>query len=189
MDTLFKYIKHFIRMREISFLIKKIIPLNTIEYRRDFFNKNVIDSLKEEDKDEIMTEILKMLKENPSDQLIISTLGYMKSKEALPLLYEILASANTPLFAIMCAAAIFNINHDKTMIKIGLSVFPEIKKINKWELTRSALWYLGTFKKSEFDDILKEYVDNPNVLLRNNILINLKLNHISIIGNKFYIDE
>jgi len=66
---------------------------------------------------------------------------------------------------IIIAASIYKINRENTMIDIAVKAFKRLHK--KWDLV-FVFSYLKVFQDNRINDMIKEYIDNPDFLISYN---------------------
>lgn len=149
---------------DINKIISEIIPPDDYLHRNGFSNEQLIDKLSDEEIFKVETELITMLQKKP-DMLIVETLGYMKSKKSLSVLYELLESLNDEMTKIITATSIFEINQDQKMIEKAKVSFKAIK--DKFKLI-SAFHYLIRLQDSEISKLIQEYSTNSDYLISYN---------------------
>ena len=149
---------------DINKIISEIIPPDDYLHRNGFSNEQLIDKLSDEVIFKVETELITMLQKKP-DMLIVETLGYMKSKKSLSVLYELLESLNDEMTKIITATSIFEINQDQKMIEKAKVSFKAIK--DKFKLI-SAFHYLIRLQDSEISKLIQEYSTNSDYLISYN---------------------
>lgn len=98
------------------------------------------------------------------DDWPIIGLGHIKSKNALPTLYELLGKSNGAM-KVKIAHSIFQIVRDSKMIEIVLDTMPVIT--NKFELI-DVLYYLPGFKDSKITELHHTYRHHKDYLVAYN---------------------
>jgi hypothetical protein len=76
-----------------------------------------------------------------------------------------LENCKNSLQKIIIAVSIYKINHEKGMIDVAIDAFKQLYK--KWDLV-FVFSYLKKFNDKRINDMIKEYVDNPDFLISHN---------------------
>jgi hypothetical protein len=145
--------------------LEKIIPPDDYQHRYEFSNHHLVDELNNYEKKEIENLLINKLHTNPEDILIIETLSYMRSEKAVPAMINSLENCKNSLQKIIIAVSIYKINHEKGMIDVAIDAFKQLYK--KWDLV-FVFSYLKKFNDKRINDMIKEYVDNPDFLISHN---------------------
>ena len=150
---------------DIKQKLAEIIPPNQTQYRREFYNTPIIDSLTADEKVEVEQGLIDMLYSMPSDILIVETLVYMKSTNAIPAMKNSLDKCKNQLQRIIIANSIFKIGQDDKMIDIAMDAFKRLT--NKWDLI-FCFSYLGRFDSSKVNIAIEKYIDHRDFLVSYN---------------------
>lgn len=151
--------------KNIAKIIDEIIPLNDYLNRYEFNNTHLIDCLTLHEIQLIEPILIQKLKKSPDDTLIVDTLVYIKSKNALPIFYEIIGTLTNNVKIIIMASSIYKLCQDKEMIGIAIDAFRKIS--DSFDII-TAFYYLVTFNDSIANDLVKTYTENEDVLVSYN---------------------
>ena len=149
----------------INDILEKVIPPNDFQHRYEFSNQHMIDKLESHEKKEIEDLLIKKLWDDPGDILIIETLSYLGSKKAIPAMRISLENCANALQKIIIAVSIYKINHENHMIDVAIDSFNQLYKENDLIIVFS---YLKEFNDRTINNIINEYVENPNYLISYN---------------------
>jgi hypothetical protein len=141
---------------------QEFLGANTWAQRKDGVPLDLLDNLSAEELKIAEEELIKAA--SLHDDWPILGLGYIKSKEALPTLIELLNDSKG-VMKIKIAHAIFQISQDDKMKDIVIDTFPKIK--GELELI-DALYYLPFFKDKRITDLLHEYRTHEKYLVAYN---------------------
>jgi hypothetical protein len=150
---------------DIKNKLEKIIPPDDFQHRYEFSNQHMIDELDIHEKKEIEDLLIKKLYLHPGDTLIIETLSYMRSEKAIPAMRISLENCEIPIQKIIISVSIYKINNENKMIDIAIDAFKQL--YNKWDLV-IVFSYLKGFNDRRINDLIKEYIDNPDFLISHN---------------------
>ncbi len=148
----------------IKEFISKIIPPNDYGHRNGFNNTQFIDELNEHEKIQVENELILHLQTNPEDMLIVETLGYLKSKNSLPLLKELLVSTKYEMSKLIIACSIYDINYDNSMLEVAVKSFKNLPNIY---YLPTAFFCLKKFKDPEVNKLIKSYITDKNDFVSN----------------------
>lgn len=152
-------------MRNISELIKTIIPPADYEHRNGFNNEPYLDSLSESERGLVEDELIKMI-EFSDDSLIAETLAYLKSTKSLKILNKKLDSIIHPREKIKFAASIFKINPcDHKMADIAYDLL--LRTSDTYDLI-AIFYYLTIFNDSRINEKIKCYFNSKDILISYN---------------------
>lgn len=157
-------------LKDINKLINEIIPPDDYQHRNGFSNEHIIDKLNNEFKSQIETKLIEMLRQK-TDLLIISTLGYMKSDQSLPVLYELIKDATEGMAKIILSSSIYKINKDEKMIDIAIESFEEIEKLNDAYFIYRIIptfYYLASFNNPKTKKLIVKYTNHNEYLISYN---------------------
>ncbi len=156
---------------KIEDLIKKIIPPSEHAFREGFSNKELIDGLTLSTRNQVEEHLVEMMSISNVDLLVVETLGYMKSRRSLPMLYESLNKAGDPISRIIISASIFGINKDKALIDIAIESFNEISSAQspyrQYTLIQS-FYYLVKFGNGNINELIEKYKGDSDYLIAHN---------------------
>jgi HEAT repeat protein len=159
---------------DIDKLVNEIIPSVVDRLRNDSNNIPIIDALTREQRKLVEQALIKKLelqKPEEVDTLIVETLGYLKSAAAVTLLKNLLDAGNNYVIKLRIATAIFEIEKDEAMIDIAIRSVKQIDNKNdahyKYKLP-SALYYLAKFKNEKTNQILQDYISDPDYIISYN---------------------
>ena len=161
---------------DIEKYISRIIPPADYNHRNGFDNAAIIDGLNDNEKNLVSGALINMLWAGSDDTLIVTTLAYMKSKTALPALYDLLEKAPAGLVKIMIAVSIFQISADENMIETAICSFKQLDdKKDAYYVYKlvEAFYYLRKFSDPGANKLIEQYVNHPEYLLSYNAKINL----------------
>ena len=158
----------------IDELVNEVIPPADYSHRNGFNNIPIIDKLTEDEKQSLEKALIQKLQleaEKEIDTLIVETLAYLKSKQSLPVLYKLLEVSNIDIIKLEIAASIFEINQDVEMINIAINQFKRIdsnKDAYHVYAVSGAFYHLAKFKNEKTRQLIKEYVNRPELLISSN---------------------
>ena len=158
----------------IDELVNEVIPTADYSHRNGFNNIPIIDKLTEDEKQSLEKALIQKLQleaEKEIDTLIVETLAYLKSKQSLPVLYKLLEVSNIDIIKLEIAASIFEINQDVEMINIAINQFKRIdsnKDAYHVYAVSGAFYHLAKFKNEKTRQLIKEYVNRPELLISSN---------------------
>ena len=147
---------------DIKKLISEIIPHSDYQHRNGFSKNKIIDKLNDDEKTQTANELMSLLLTTQDDMLIVETLGYMRSKKSLPILKDLLKSTPYEMSKIIISSAIYEINHDNSMIEIALAA---LKKLPNIYYLTDAFFCLVKFNNPTLNDVIKEYTNHPDNLV------------------------
>jgi hypothetical protein len=130
--------------------------------RKDGVPLDLLDNLSQDELKIAEQQMLKVL--SLSDDWPIIGLGHIKSKEALPSLYNLLKESKRAMKVII-AHSIFQIAQDERMKDIVLETMPKIT--NEFELI-NVLYYLPKFKDQRITDLHHSYRNHKKYLVAYN---------------------
>lgn len=154
--------------------IDKFIPPMDYQHRNGFNNIPLIDKLTEVEKkwlEKALIQKLQLEAEKEIDTLIIETLSYLKSVSSLPILKKLLEKCNDIVIRLGIATAIFEISQDDEMVDIAVNSVKEMdNKRDPYYVYKliSAFHYLAKFKNKKTNQLIKEYISNPEYLISSN---------------------
>jgi len=168
-------------VRNITQLIKKLIPPNDYHSRKDFINDQIVSSLTEKEKYEVERILIQML-EKKDDKLIGETLALMKSTKSLPNLLKRLNLAKTPELKIIWASYVNQIKGgDEEMKLIALNEMDGVTE--KYSLTLM-FYYLSDFTDSRINAKIREFTNHKDFLIASNAKSSLGIDKPEFIKNK-----
>lgn len=135
---------------------------NTWSQRKDGVPFDLLDNLSKEELKVAEKELIDSI--SLKDDWPIKGLGYLKSKDSLPKLYEILPKGKKGL-KVTIAHSIFQICGDKEMINIVLSEMPKIS--NQYELI-DVLYLLKGFGDDKINQLLAGFREHNEYLVAYN---------------------
>jgi hypothetical protein len=141
---------------------KEFLEANTWTQRKDGVPLDLLDKFTCEELKIAEIELIKVV--SLKDDWPIVGLGYIKSKDSLPKLYELLAKSNGPM-KVTIAHSIFQICQDNKMIEIVLETMPRIT--NQYELI-NVLYYLPDFKDKRVAELHNNYRNHKEYLVAYN---------------------
>lgn len=150
---------------DIKDKLKMIIPPNDYQHRNEFSNHHLVDDLNDDEKKEIEKLLIEKLNSGIKDILIIETLSYMGSEEGMSAMLTSLENCENNLQKVIIAVSIYKINHEDNMINVAAEAFKQLHK--KWDLV-FVFSYLKEFKDKRINDMIKEYINNPDFLISHN---------------------
>ena len=130
--------------------------------RKDGVPLDLLDNLSQDELKIAEQQMLKVL--SLRDDWPIIGLGHIKSKEALPSLYNLLEESKRAMKVII-AHSIFQIAQDERMKDIVLETMPKIT--NEFELI-NVLYYLPKFKDQRITDLHHSYRNHKKYLVAYN---------------------
>ena len=158
---------------DIDRLISEVIPPSDYKHRNGFSNISIIDKLTNSERQNLDTALIEKLSaesEKDLDALVVETLGYLKSINSLPTLYDLVTkkSGETQL---IIASSIFEINQDMTMIDVALiaakAIDNEKDSYYVYKLIPS-FYYLAKFENAKTNQFIKSYTSHPEYLISYN---------------------
>jgi hypothetical protein len=141
---------------------KEFIEANTWAQRKDGVPLDLLDNLTSEDLKIAEIELIKVV--SLKDNWPIDGLGHIKSKDALPRLYDLLDKSKNSM-KVTIAHSIFQICQDTKMIEIVLETMPKIT--NQYELI-DVLYYLPDFKDKRITELHNNYRNHKEYLVAYN---------------------
>jgi hypothetical protein len=141
---------------------KEYLHANTWAQRKDGVPLDLLDKLSGEEIKVAEAELIKAA--SLQDSWPIVGLGHIKSKDAVPTLYELLEKSKGAM-KVTIAHSIFQIIQDEKMIEIVLETMPKIT--NEFELI-DVLYYLPDFKDKRIIDLHHRYRDHKDYLVAYN---------------------
>jgi hypothetical protein len=158
----------------IEKLINEVIPPADYQHRNGFNNIPLVEGLTLYEKQLLEKGLIKKLELESMkeiDILIVETLAYLKSKESLPVLYQLIESSRFDIVKLQIATSIFEINQDPKMIDIAISAFKEIDNIKDAYhvyAVSGTFYHLSKFKNERIKQIIKEYTSHSEYLISYN---------------------
>ena len=141
---------------------REFLGANTWAQRKDGVPLILLDNLSAEELKTAEAELIKSA--NAGDSWPILGLGHMKSKQALPKLYDLLVKSEKNI-KVTIAYSIFQISQDTKMIDI---VLDEVQKTtNQYELI-DLLYLLPAFKDDRVNLLLNNFRDHKEYLIAYN---------------------
>ncbi len=141
---------------------KDFLGANSWSQRKDGIPLDLLDNLSPDELKTAEQELLKTA--SLRDDWPVVGLGHIKSKEALPILYDLLQKGQGAM-KIIIAHSIFQIAQDEKMKDIVLETMPKIT--GEFELIR-VLYYLPYFKDKRITDLHHSYRSHKNYLVAYN---------------------
>lgn len=141
---------------------KEFLEANTWSQRRDGVPLDLLDNLMSEELKIAELELIKAA--SLRDSWPIVGLGHIKSKDALPVLYNLLGKSKG-VMKVTIAHSVFQISQDAKMIELVLETMPEIT--NEFELIE-VLYYLPGFKDKRITDLHQNYRNHKTYLVAYN---------------------
>ncbi len=154
----------------INEIVEIVIPPDDYQHRHEFNNRNIIDNLNFEEKQQLEDTLIKRLMIK-TDLLIVETLSYLKSEKSLPVLYDLLNSECNEWAKIIISASIYSIKIDSKMVKVAIDAFNKFEQNRDNYFKYSVLpifYYLAKFNNEEINDILKKYSKDSEYLIAYN---------------------
>jgi len=148
---------------------KEFLEANTWPQRKDGVPLDLLDSLTDEELKMAEIELIKVA--SLQDDWPIIGLGHIKSKDALPKLYDMLGKSYGSI-KVTIAHSIFQICQDTKMIEIVLETMPRIT--NEFELI-DVLYYLPSFNDKRVTDLHHSYRSHKDDLVAYNATQSLDL--------------
>lgn len=140
----------------------EFLKANSWAQRKDGVPLDLLDNLSEDELKIAEKELIEAL--GIRDDWPINGLGHIKSKKALPKLYDLLQISEKEI-KVSIAHSIFQISHDKNMIAIVLTEMPKLKH---WTEIIHMLYLLPTFKDGKIDKMLNDYREHKEYLVAYN---------------------
>ena len=141
---------------------KEFLEANTWAQRKDGVPLDLLDNLTDEELKIAEIELIKVV--SLKDNWPIVGLGHIKSKDALPILYDLLDKSKSSM-KVTIAHSIFQICQDSKMIDIVLETMPRIT--NQFELI-DVLYYLPDFKDKRVTELHHNYRNHKEYLVAYN---------------------
>ena len=141
---------------------KEFLEANTWAQRKDGVPLDLLDNLTNEELKTAEIELIKVASLRDSWPLV--GLGHIKSKDALPTLYDLLDKSKGAM-KVTIAHSIFQICQDTQMIEIVLETIPRIT--NEFELI-DVLYYLPNFKDKRITELHHSYRSHKDYLVAYN---------------------
>ena len=141
---------------------KEFLEANTWALRKDGVPIDLLDKLTEVELKIAEVEMIKVA--SLKDNWPIVGLGHIKSKDALPTLYDLLDNSKGAM-KVTIAHSIFQICQDTNMIEIVLEAMPKIT--NQYELI-DVLYYLPDFKDKRITELHNNYRNHHEYLVAYN---------------------
>lgn len=141
---------------------KDFLGANSWPQRKDGIPLDLLDNLSPDELKTAEQELLKAA--SLRDDWPIIGLGHIKSKEALPILYDLLEKSKGAMKVII-AHSVFQIAQDEKMKDIVLETMPEIT--GEFELI-DVLYYLPYFKDKRITDLHHSYRNHKKYLVAYN---------------------
>jgi len=141
---------------------KEFLEANTWALRKDGVPIDLLDKLTEVELKIAEVEMIKVA--SLKDNWPIVGLGHIKSKDALPTLYDLLDNSKGAM-KVTIAHSIFQICQDTNMIEIVLEAMPKIT--NQYELI-DVLYYLPDFKDKRITELHNNYLNHHEYLVAYN---------------------
>lgn len=158
----------------MKYISEKIIPPNDYAHREGFTNTQILDGLTEQEKLELEELLIAKLNNQQNgnvDTLIIKTLGYLKSRKALPILLHLLEMDINNMDKLIIASCIFEINQDINMVDIAISSFLKLddEKNDSYYIYKliPAFSFLAKFKNNKADKLIERYITHNEFLVAN----------------------
>lgn len=141
---------------------KEYLEANTWEQRKDGVPLDLLDNLSNKELKAAEVELIKAA--SLRDNWPIVGLGHIKSKDSLPILYELLDKSKGSM-TVTIAHSIFQICQNVKMIDIVLETMPRIT--NQYELI-DVLYYLPDFKDKRITELHHGYRHHKEYLVAYN---------------------
>jgi hypothetical protein len=141
---------------------KEFLEANSWAQRKDGVPLDLLDNLTTEEVKIAEVELIKLA--SLKDNWPIVGLGHIKSKDALPKLYDLLDKSKGSM-KVTIAHSIFQICQDTQMIEIVLETMPRIS--NQFELI-DVLYYLPDFKDKKITELHNNYRNHNEYLVAYN---------------------
>lgn len=141
---------------------KEFLEANSWTQRKDGVPLDLLDNLPDEDLKIAEIELINVV--SLKDNWLIVGLGHIKSKDALPALYDLLDKSKGSM-KVTIAHSIFQICQDTKMIEIVLETLPRIT--NQYELI-DVLYYLPDFKNKRITELHNNYRNHKEYLVAYN---------------------
>ncbi len=149
-------------MKNIDLFRKDFLGANTWAQRKDGVPIDLLDKLTKAELKIAETELIDVV--SLRDHWPIIGLGHIKSKAALPKLYDLLHGADDPM-KVTVAHSIFQICQDAQMIDIVLNTMPAIT--NPFELI-DLLYFLPDFDDRKVTELHHSYRHHTDYLVAYN---------------------
>lgn len=156
-------------MTNLEIFKKEFLAANTWAQRKDGVPLDLLDNLSIEELKVAESELIKAA--SLRDDWPIVGLGHIKSKDALPTLFKLLADSKGAM-KVKIAHSIFQISRDDKMKDIVLETMPQIT--GEFELI-DVLYYLPFFKDKRITDLLHTYRNHKKYLVAYNATRHLGL--------------
>jgi DNA-directed RNA polymerase subunit F len=140
----------------------EFLNADTWAQRKDGIPLDLLDNLSEDELKKAEKELIDIL--STKDDWPIKGLGYIKSKNALVKLYELLPKSNKGM-KVTIAHSIFQICKDKEMISIALTETPKVS--NQFELI-DLVYLLSDFQNEQVTEMLNNYRGHKEYLVAYN---------------------
>jgi len=147
---------------------KDFLKTNSWVQRKDGVPLGLLDNLTSDELKVAEAELIKSAK--LTDDWPIIGLGYIKSKSALPVLYDLLPKSAQSL-KVTIAHSIFQICQDSKMIDVALEEMPKIS--SQYDLI-DVLYLLPDFKDARIVALLNEFRNHKEYLVAYNATRALK---------------
>jgi hypothetical protein len=148
--------------KNIDIFRKEFLEANTWTQRKEGVPLDLLDNLTEEEMKTAEIELIKVA--SLRDNWPIIGLGHIKSKDALPTLYDLLDKSKASM-KVTIAHSIFQICQDTKMIEIILETMPRIT--NEFELI-DVLYYLPNFNDKKITELHHSYCNHKDYLVAYN---------------------
>ena len=150
----------------IDELIGKIIPPNTAQYRRDFYNVPIIKRLTDSERELIKDKLIDKLRENRCDILIYETLAYMDETKSVPEVYACFEHCDKANVRFFLACSIYQLAKDEELIDLIISNFKKQDCLPNRDLSLpfffGPLWKI---KHPEIIDLVNQYVNDSDYVI------------------------
>jgi hypothetical protein len=156
---------------------KEFLGANTWAQRKDGVPLALLDNLSSEELKVAESELIKAT--SLCDDWPILGLGHIKSKDALPILFKLLADSKGAM-KVKIAHSIFQISRDDKMKDIALETMPQIT--GEFELI-DVLYYLPFFKDERITELLHSYRNHKKYLVAYNATRYLGLPTVEVVEN------
>jgi hypothetical protein len=157
-----KLLKLLMETKNLKIFRDEYMNANSWALRKDGVPLNLLDKLTIDELKIAEKELIEAL--NLGDSWQIIGLGYIKSKEALPMLYELLGQSKMGI-RVTIAHSIYQICQDEKMIQIALD---ETKRIESAYELIDVFYLLVQFKDSRIREMVDDFRNHTEYLVAYN---------------------